>query len=138
VAIPTTLSSPPSSDTIQVNSRLYAVSCMSHILLNFVTIRRHYTRLMCVWMPRCSGVQHTTAECRQCVVRTVASCFLSHVVILVKCKAIPLQAWTGPLGSRRLRLPEFLGNRHMKLVGLSALLSGCVYPAGDTPGTHFC
>jgi hypothetical protein len=23
----------------------------------------------------------------------------------VKCKAIPLQAWTGPEGSRRLRLP---------------------------------
>ena len=25
----------------------------------------------------------------------------------VKCKAIPLQAWTGPEGSRRLRLPDF-------------------------------
>jgi len=24
-----------------------------------------------------------------------------------KCKAIPLQAWTGPEGSRRLRLPDF-------------------------------
>jgi len=26
---------------------------------------------------------------------------------LVKGKAIPLQAWTGPEGSRRLRLPDF-------------------------------
>jgi len=25
----------------------------------------------------------------------------------VKVKAIPLQAWTGPEGSRRLRLPDF-------------------------------
>jgi len=25
----------------------------------------------------------------------------------VKGKAIPLQAWTGPEGSRRLRLPDF-------------------------------
>jgi hypothetical protein len=25
-----------------------------------------------------------------------------------KCKAIPLQAWTGPEGSRRLRHPEFM------------------------------
>jgi len=25
----------------------------------------------------------------------------------VKSKAIPLQAWTGPEGSRRLRLPDF-------------------------------
>jgi len=24
-----------------------------------------------------------------------------------KGKAIPLQAWTGPVGSRRLRLPDF-------------------------------
>ena len=27
--------------------------------------------------------------------------------IKVKVKAIPLQAWTGPEGSRRLRLPDF-------------------------------
>ena len=27
--------------------------------------------------------------------------------IKVKGKAIPLQAWTGPEGSRRLRLPDF-------------------------------
>ena len=26
---------------------------------------------------------------------------------LLKAKAIPLQAWTGPEGSRRLRLPDF-------------------------------
>jgi len=26
---------------------------------------------------------------------------------LSKVKAIPLQAWTGPEGSRRLRLPDF-------------------------------
>ena len=25
----------------------------------------------------------------------------------VKCKAIPLQAWTGPEGSRRVRVPDF-------------------------------
>jgi len=30
------------------------------------------------------------------------SCFLQN-----KDKAIPLQAWTGPEGSRRLRLPDF-------------------------------
>jgi len=27
--------------------------------------------------------------------------------ITIKGKAIPLQAWTGPEGSRRLRLPDF-------------------------------
>jgi hypothetical protein len=29
-------------------------------------------------------------------------------------KAIPLQAWTGPEGSRRLRLPVFQDSRHNK------------------------
>jgi hypothetical protein len=43
-----------------------------------------------------------------------------------KGKAIPLQAWTGPEGSRRLRLTEH--NRHMKVVRLSALLTGRLYP----------
>jgi hypothetical protein len=31
-------------------------------------------------------------------------------------KAIPVQAWTDPEGFRMLRLPEFLDNRHMKVV----------------------
>jgi len=28
-------------------------------------------------------------------------------VVKKKAKAVPLQAWTGPEGSRRLRIPEF-------------------------------
>ena len=39
-------------------------------------------------------------------------------------KAIPLQAWRGPEGSRRLRLPDFKTNRHMKVVRLSVLRTG--------------
>jgi hypothetical protein len=38
---------------------------------------------------------------------------------------IPLQAWTGPEGSRRLR---FQDNRHMKVVSLSAISTGRLYP----------
>jgi hypothetical protein len=41
--------------------------------------------------------------------------------------------YTGPKGSRILRLPEFLDNRHM-----SALLTSCLYFPGDSPGIHFC
>jgi hypothetical protein len=60
-------------------------------------------------------------------------------------KAIPLQAWAGPLQAwagpyrpRRLRLPEFLDSCYMKVVRLSALLTGRLYPLRSIPGTHFC
>jgi hypothetical protein len=43
-------------------------------------------------------------------------------------KAIPLQAWTGPDGSRRLRLPDFKDSQHMKVVRLSAICIGHLYP----------
>jgi len=35
----------------------------------------------------------------------------------VEGKEIPIQAWTDPYGSRRLKLPEFLDIRHMKAAG---------------------
>jgi hypothetical protein len=37
---------------------------------------------------------------------------------------MPEQDWTGPYGSRRLKLPEFLENGHMCMVRLSALCTG--------------
>ena len=33
--------------------------------------------------------------------------FLVNSLLIGKGKAIPLHAWTGPEGSRRLRLPDF-------------------------------
>jgi len=54
-----------------------------------------------------------------------------------KGKAVPLQACSGPEGSRKLRFPDFMttaqdGDR------LSALRTGLLYLPGNTPGTHFC
>ena len=48
-------------------------------------------------------------------------------------KAIPVQTWTGPEGSNRLRLPEYLDSWHMKVVRFWALYINCVYPPGNTP-----
>jgi hypothetical protein len=51
-------------------------------------------------------------------------------------KIHPITGLDKPLCSRRLRLPEFLNNRHMKVVRLSALGTGHLYPLGDVCGTH--
>ena len=51
--------------------------------------------------------------------------------------AVPLQAWSGPEGSRRLRFPDFMttvqdGGKVVSLTHRPSL------PPGNTSGTHFC
>ena len=41
---------------------------------------------------------------------------------------IPLRAWTGPEVSRGVEVPRFQDSRHMKVVRLSALRTGRLYP----------
>ena len=55
----------------------------------------------------------------------------------VKGKTVPLQAWSGPEGSRKLRFPDFMttaqdGGKVVSLTHWPPL------PPGNTPGTHFC
>jgi len=54
-----------------------------------------------------------------------------------KGKAIPLQAWTGPEGSNRLRLPDFKKSAHEggKVVSPTHRPN---LPPVNIPGTHFC
>jgi len=54
-----------------------------------------------------------------------------------KGKAVPLQAWSGPEGSRELRFPDFMataqdGGKVVSLTHRPPL------PSENTPGTHFC
>jgi hypothetical protein len=56
---------------------------------------------------------------------------------VLKAKAVPLQAWSGPEGSRKLRFPDFMttaqdGGKVVSLTHRPPL------PPGNTPGTHFC
>jgi hypothetical protein len=53
-----------------------------------------------------------------------------------KGKAVTLQAWSGPEGSRKLRFPDFITAQDGgKVVSLMHQLP---LPPGNTPGTHFC
>jgi len=54
-----------------------------------------------------------------------------------KNKAAPLQAWSGPEGSRKLGFPDFMttaqnGGKVVILTQRPPL------PPGNAPGTHFC
>jgi hypothetical protein len=56
---------------------------------------------------------------------------------LSKSKAIHLEAWSGPEGSRKLRFPDFMttaqdGGKFVSLKHRPPL------SPGNTPGTHFC
>ena len=43
-----------------------------------------------------------------------------------------------PWGFQEVEALRFQDNRHMKVVRLSALRTGRLYPSGSIPGTHFC
>jgi hypothetical protein len=58
-------------------------------------------------------------------------------MIKVKGKAVPLQAWSDPEGSRKLRFPDYMttaqdGGKFVSLTHRPHL------PPGNAPGTHFC
>jgi hypothetical protein len=59
-----------------------------------------------------------------------------EVCVQLKGNAVPLQAWSGPEGSRKLKFPDFMtsqdGGKVVSLTHRPPL------PPGNTPGTHFC
>ena len=60
----------------------------------------------------------------------------THIHVHIK-KLVPLQAWSGPEGSRKLRFPDFMttaqgGGKIVSLTHRPHLAPG------NSPGTHFC
>jgi len=55
----------------------------------------------------------------------------------VKDKAIPVETWTAPEGSRRLRAPDFKTTAH-EGGELANPRHRPPLPAGNIPDTHFC
>jgi hypothetical protein len=82
---------------------------------------------VCVSVRECVSVSECVSVCvseRECVcewvcVRVcVCECVCVCVCVKVKDKVFPLQAWTGPWLSGRLRLPYFLDFRHYEGVNV--------------------
>jgi len=63
--------------------------------------------------------------------------FPSILRLTVKGKAVPLQAWSDPEISRKLRFPDFVttAQDRGKVVSLTHRPP---LPPRNTPGTHFC
>ena len=53
-------------------------------------------------------------------------------------KSNPSTVLDRPWGFQEVEAPRFQDSRHMKVVRLSALRTGRLYPPGNIPGTHFC
>ena len=67
--------------------------------------------------------------------------YYKHTVLSSQVKGkgtgVPLQAWSGPEGSRKLRFPDFvtMAQDDGKVVSLTHRPP---LPPRNTPGTHFC
>jgi hypothetical protein len=55
-----------------------------------------------------------------------------------KGKAVPLKAWSGPEGSRKLRFPHFMTTAQEEGGKVVTLTHRLPLPPGNIPGTHFC
>jgi len=78
---------------------------------------------------RDSNSEYTTAAC---------SSFFSGTLCVITCKKqpVPLQAWSGPEGSRKLRFPDFMTTAQDGGMVVSLMTRPPLSP-GNTPGTHF-
>jgi len=67
------------------------------------------------------------------------SFWTSTVTLIIRSnnKAVPLQAWSGPEGSRKLKFPDFMTKAQEggKVVSPTHRLP---LTPGNPPGTHFC
>jgi hypothetical protein len=69
--------------------------------------------------------------------------YVVHVVVTLirtlkgKGKAVPLQAWSSPEGSRKVRFPDYVTTAQDGGKGVS-LTHRPPLPPGNAPGTHFC
>jgi len=80
---------------------------------------------------------HKTAHLRYLFPTNREFCVILLCLLIGKGKTVPLQAWSGPEGSRKLRFPDSMTTAQGdgKVV---SLMHRPHLPPGNSPGTHFC
>ena len=116
---------------IDASLQLRPVSCLTYWILKlwlFCRVKVKVTSILLVFSNYISTLFNSTASFEN-------SLFTSKSK--GKGKAVPLKAWSGPEGSRKLRFPDFMttaqdGGKVVSLTHRPPL------PPGNIPGTHFC
>jgi len=73
------------------------------------------------------------------IVHLLANCaFVTRGVLKIKkVKAVPLQTWSGPEVSRKLRFPDYMTTAQ-EVGKVVRLTHRPPLPQGNAPGTYFC
>ena len=98
----------------------------------------HYFHLCDKWVQ----YKLLNKDCYDFIVQNVFQKFhrwidVPELPVTCKGKAVPLQVWSGPEGSRKLRFPDYMtmaqdGGKVVSLTHRPPL------PPGNAPGTYFC
>ena len=84
----------------------------------------------------CTSDSSQNAKCEVLTVVTTQITAVCDVTLQYKGKAVMLQAWSGPEGSRKLRFPDFMTRAEDG--GKVRLTHRPPLAPGNTPGMHFC
>ena len=124
-----------------------------HTTTDTQAVKLHYNKIQRSWVVDCN--QYTVTNTKMWtfphVQIPIYSCLvagkyvicnnvkLNLVIFYCSCKgkAVSLQAWSGPEGSRKLRFPDFMttaqdGGKVVNFTHRPPL------PTANAPGTHFC
>jgi hypothetical protein len=148
----------PSTNNIKPSSRVFSLAartthirnshaisirfgdCFSRISCAVKTqFRPHNMLLTLQWFKfvYCSPISFSPSVTTKKIKEKERHIAFGNLLYTGKGKAVPLQAWSGPEGSRKLRFPNYMttaqdGGKVVSLTHRPPL------PPGNAPGTHFC
>ena len=103
----------------------------------------NFIDVACIWYRhsqsvavRCTGRPLTESDNTRCCINTIHPPDDEHIM-LETCRAVPLQAWSGREGSRKLKCPDFMTTAQEVGKVVSPTYRPHL-PPENSAGTHFC